>query len=72
MKTIVIVALAMLLTACATTKVKRAYEDGYASGHKDAQKDLSVVYRSDMESLSKVNDELRRRLDNCHFGDRNK
>lgn len=71
MKTLVIVVLPIFLTACATT-VKRAYEDGYASGHKDAQKDLSVVYRSDMESLSKVNDELRRRLENCQYGDRNK
>lgn len=72
MKTLGIIIAALSLTGCATNKVKRAFENGYAQGHRDAQKDLTAIYKQDMDVLSKVNEDLRRRLDDCHWSDKNK
>lgn len=67
MKKLIVIAL-LFSTGCASAKIKKSYDEGYAKGRNDGYQ----MSKADMESLGSVNEELRRKIDDCQSADKNK
>lgn len=72
MRKLTIAAIAFALTGCATAKIDKAYDEGFAKGSQKSIEACTKTCNADMEILGEVNEQLRRKLHDCQFADRNK